>query len=376
MKNKKEMIYTPIFEPKRYIQPNFFFYQTFACMPNKLNYVCVNHQKLYDKLMLEFKIDKTKINIVKSFEFDRNKFKKVNPIENQTLSGFKFEDRKYNIRSCMVELGNELMLFFNPGIDASEQIELLFSCNVDAKMIEKLEKLIISCIEIAVVPNSIYLVTRNSSGLGLVSIDINKAAVNIKTHYNDDFEEINNTIVKRLNTDYDKGLVLLHGLPGTGKTTYIRYLTNAINKKLIFLPPDLAHEIATPSFLSFIIEHPNSILIIEDAENIIEERRGGNSAVMSNLLNLTDGLLSDCLKLQVICSFNTQVSKIDKALLRKGRLIARYDFKPLEKTKAQTLSDTLGFDSLISEDMTLAQIFNQEENSYEEVPFTKIGFNS
>jgi hypothetical protein len=375
MKSKKEMIYTPIFEPKRYIQPNFFFYQTFGCMPNKLNYVCVNHQKLFDKLMLEFKIDKSKINIVKSFEFDHNKFKNVNPIENKTLLVFKFEERKYKLQSCMVEISHELMLFFNPGLDSTEQIELLFSPNVSIELIEKLEKLIISCIQISVEPNSIYLVSKENGYLSLVALDIKKTNVSIANHYNDDFADVSNIIINRLNTDNDKGLVLLHGLPGTGKTSYIRYLTNSINKKLIFLPPDLVCEISSPNFLSFIIEHPNSILIIEDAENIIEERIGGGSAVMSNLLNLTDGLLSDCLKLQVVCSFNTQLGKIDKALLRKGRLIARYEFQALEKSKAQRLSDTLGFDSLISEDMTLAQIFNQDQNSYDEKRYTKIGFN-
>ena len=83
------------------------------------------------------------------------------------------------------------------------------------------------------------------------------------------------------------------------------------------------------------IENPDSIFVIEDAENIVLDReRNGNSSV-SALLNISDGLLSDCLNIQIICSFNTDVSKIDNALLRKGRLIAKYDFQDLEVEKAR-----------------------------------------
>jgi len=57
------------------------------------------------------------------------------------------------------------------------------------------------------------------------------------------------------------------------------------------------------------------------------------------LLNISDGLLYDCLNIQIICSFNIDIIKVDSALLRKGRLIAKYEFKELEVAKAQALSD-------------------------------------
>ena len=108
----------------------------------------------------------------------------------------------------------------------------------------------------------------------------------------------------------------------TGKTSYIRYLTSLIDKKMIYIPPEYAHKIASPDFLTLLIANPNSILIIEDAENIVEERDGYRNASVANLLNVADGLLSDCLNIQILCTFNAHISKIDKALLRKGRLIA------------------------------------------------------
>jgi len=43
--------------------------------------------------------------------------------------------------------------------------------------------------------------------------------LSIANNYNDDFELINERIIRTLNKE-DKGLYLLHGNPGCGKTSY------------------------------------------------------------------------------------------------------------------------------------------------------------
>jgi len=150
-----------------------------------------------------------------------------------------------------------------------------------------------------------------------------------------------------------------------------------LKKKVIFLPPNLASAITNPELLSVLIDEPNSIFVIEDAENIIIDRETEGSSPVSALLNLSDGLLSDCLNIQIICSFNTDLSKVDSALLRKGRLIAQYEFKELETEKAQQLSDKLGFQTQISKPMTLTDIYNQEELNFENTKTRiPIGFGS
>ena len=94
--------------------------------------------------------------------------------------------------------------------------------------------------------------------------------------------------------------ILLIGGPGTGKTSYIRYLITKLKKKVIFLPPDMATALTNPNLIPIFIENPDSIFVIEDAENIVLDReRNGNSSV-SALLNISDGLLSDCLNIQII----------------------------------------------------------------------------
>jgi ATP-dependent 26S proteasome regulatory subunit len=129
-----------------------------------------------------------------------------------------------------------------------------------------------------------------------------------------------------------------------------------------------------PGFIEILISNPNTVLIIEDAENIIMDRRFSSGSSVSNLLNISDGLLADCLNVQLICTFNSPLTTVDNALLRKGRLIARYEFGKLNVQKAQRLSDHLGFASTISRPMTVAEIANQNEKEYEVVEARTIGF--
>ena len=210
----------------------------------------------------------------------------------------------------------------------------------------------------------IFLLANTTVGIETKSFKLVKQKISIEDNYNNDFKEIHDTIIKRLNNKNDKGLVLLHGKPGTGKTSYIKYLVGIIKKKIIFLPPNMASAITNPDLMSIMIDNSNSIFVIEDAENIVIDRENNGQSPVSAILNVSDGLLSDCLNIQIICSFNTDISKVDSALMRKGRMIAKYEFKELEINKAQALSNKLSFKTIISKPMTLSEIYNQEEMSF------------
>jgi ATP-dependent 26S proteasome regulatory subunit len=89
---------------------------------------------------------------------------------------------------------------------------------------------------------------------------------------------------------------------------------------------------------------------------------------------MTDGLYSDILNIKIIATFNSDMTSIDKALLRDGRLISKYEFKELSIDKTNTLLKELGKGES-DKPLTLAEIYNKTSEEIIQVKKPKrIGF--
>lgn len=222
----------------------------------------------------------------------------------------------------------------------------------------------------------IGIITEGIHNMFINYLDIKSPKFNLNDNYNDDFLPVHELILSRLRKKNDKGVVLLHGKPGTGKTYYIRHLVSVLKKRVIFLPLNMAHILTTPAMMDLLVDHPNSILVIEDAETVIADRDMEAYSPVSALLNISDGLLSDFLNIQIICSFNCSLNKVDGALLRKGRLIAAYEFGDLETEKAKLLAAKLGKSIVIDQPIPISAIYNEEVIPFDSVRAPRrIGFN-
>lgn len=303
---------------------------------------------------------------VVNYLVDSNQGKLIS-VYTRTYYDWSSEQTKYTVK----------LLVYDTGLIAElgEQSVELYYRITEFQRIEKLsDELKAFKLPVKEQDHEINIITLTKDGLDLKTLPITPTELDIDLYYNDDFKEVDALVRQRLLKRNDKGIILFHGLPGTGKTTYLRYLVGKLDKRVLFLSPTVAGDLLNPEFIDLLIDNPNSVLVIEDAENIIMDRKLNRNSSVSNLLNLSDGLLSDCLNVQLICTFNSPLSTIDQALLRKGRLIARYEFDKLSATKAQRLSNHLGIAQTITRPITLAELTHPDELPGAEATRESIGF--
>jgi len=220
----------------------------------------------------------------------------------------------------------------------------------------------------------INFLTQHSHGFSLKKVEVDFPPLDIELHYGKEFLSVYQELIDFFNSD-KIGLALLHGLVGTGKTSIIKHLVSLIPKKVVYVPAHLINSISDPAFLTFMLEQRDMVLVIEDAEQILIAREDNqNSAGVSNLLNLTDGILGSALKVQALCTFNTEIHRIDNALLRKGRLAVKHEFKKLSTEEANKLLGHLKINHTATEPMSLAEVYNLSSKDYTERQKKQIGF--
>jgi len=216
--------------------------------------------------------------------------------------------------------------------------------------------------------------TYNRDGFSTNTLLIKTVDLNVKENYNDDLPD--DKIKEFLQAENESGLLILHGKPGTGKTTYIRNLIRELSDKdFLILDSSVFDNITDSSFIQLLLEYKDCIVILEDCESMLADRTDGNNK-MASLLNLSDGILGDAFNLKFICTFNADINRIDQALLRKGRMKVKYEFKKLSKDKVKVLSDKykLNIPEDKITDMYLSDIFNYNSDNGAQKDVKKIGF--
>lgn len=206
--------------------------------------------------------------------------------------------------------------------------------------------------EDAIVINVLY---ESKGNLFFKSSEFNiPYTIDLEKHYNDDFlavhAEIENLIKKN-----QRGLVILNGDPGTGKTSYLKYLASQrYERDILLIPNSVARMVGTPSFNSLLKDWPNAILFIEEVEHMYVSNSGRRNVELCEFLDLTDGWLGDINNHLIFTTFNTDIKNIDPALIRPGRLKFAYTFKNLTVEKVNAiLPDT-------NKEMPITDIFNKK----------------
>ncbi len=230
-------------------------------------------------------------------------------------------------------------------------------------------------IEISVDESNQKINTLNltQSGLELDSVDLlNVDYENIDMYFNKETIKRSNKIIKSIQNS-NKGLSVIYGNRGTGKTTLVNYIASSLEKMVIFIPCNMIETtINNPEFRNFLKKYKNSVIILDDCELYFSETYSKSNIFTNNLLQLVDGFQSDSLDLNIITILNeVDINKIDHILLDCNNLIDIIEVDKLKVKRASELCKYLGNKMKIEENTKVVDVLKKRK--YEKVT-NDIGF--
>lgn len=204
--------------------------------------------------------------------------------------------------------------------------------------IKFLEDTFSSVLDVVNVEKPVKVIQYYMAG-GLHSQEVTLSKKEVGTIYPELYPDID---IELLAADYlssNDSILILYGEPGSGKTTFLKYL--------MFMNPNISNvcyvkDVAVLASSEFWIKHAeqkHELTVLDDLDSDLTHSRasadGTTKGFLSNILSFSDGVLSGKKRPKVVITANQQIREVDSALVRPGRCfdVIHVDHLSVEQAK-------------------------------------------
>ena len=292
---------------------------------------------------------------------ERNSFTEFLPTEEDFIINdkmfVKIEDKKIYCSYIVVDRTHENSIineitFFYADETNFDKIQLI---------IEELNECLVDFCEDET--NKLNTITIGVNGLEIEPIDPSEIDIdNFDMFYSKKTSKEIDKLVKDIKKS-TKGLSILHGERGTGKTSVINYLASKLDRIVIFIPNNMVeHTISNSEFRKFLKRYSKPVIIIDDCEMLLNDAFSKSNMFVNNLMQMVDGFLSDSIEANIITIFNVDdEDEIDHSLLDCNNLIRVVEFTELTASESSELSDHVGLNKKYKNKMRVLDIIRNNK---------------